>query len=65
VKVTATEIPDVLVLEPAVFKDERGLFFEGFNQKKFENIAGPKVRFGIERNSRRVVQSYRLLRASA
>jgi dTDP-4-dehydrorhamnose 3,5-epimerase len=54
VKVTATEIPDVLVLEPAVFKDERGLFFEGFNQKKFENIAGPKVRFVQDNQSHSV-----------
>jgi dTDP-4-dehydrorhamnose 3,5-epimerase len=45
VKVTATEIPDVLILEPAVFKDGRGFFFESFNQKKFEDIAGLKVRF--------------------
>lgn len=44
-KVTATEIPDVLILEPAAFRDERGLFLECFNQKKIEDIAGAKVRF--------------------
>jgi dTDP-4-dehydrorhamnose 3,5-epimerase len=45
VKVTRTEIPDVLILEPAVFKDERGFFFESFNQKKIEDIAGPQLHF--------------------
>ncbi len=44
-KVTATNIPDVLILEPAVYKDERGFFFEGFNQKKFDVATGLKVRF--------------------
>ena len=53
-KVTPTEIPDVLILEPAVFKDERGFFFESFNQKKFEDIAGPKVRFVQDNQSHSV-----------
>jgi dTDP-4-dehydrorhamnose 3,5-epimerase len=45
VKVTTTEIPDVLILEPAVFKDQRGSFFESFNQRKFEDIASLKIHF--------------------
>lgn len=53
-KVTTTEIPDVLILEPAVFKDERGFFFESFNQKKFEDIAGLKVRFVQDNQSHSV-----------
>lgn len=32
-----TKIPEVLIFEPRVFNDERGLFFESFNQKIFEN----------------------------
>jgi len=44
-KVTATAIPDVLVLEPAVFADERGFFFESFNQKRFEETVGRAVTF--------------------
>ena len=44
-KVTATAIPDVLTFEPAVFKDERGHFFESFNQKNFEDATGFKVCF--------------------
>jgi dTDP-4-dehydrorhamnose 3,5-epimerase len=45
VKVTATAIPDVLIFEPAVYKDARGFFFESFNQKKFEQATGLKDRF--------------------
>lgn len=47
-KITPTEIPDVLVIEPTVYKDSRGWFMETFNQKKFMeklqflNIAFPK-----------------------
>ena len=35
--VIKTEIPDVLIFEPKVFGDERGFFFESFNQKVFED----------------------------
>ena len=35
-QVTATIIPDVLVVEPKVFGDARGFFFESFNAKAFE-----------------------------
>ncbi|AZJ35051.1 dTDP-4-dehydrorhamnose 3,5-epimerase [Tenacibaculum singaporense] len=34
---TKTEIPEVVVIEPKVFGDHRGYFFESFNQKEFEN----------------------------
>lgn len=34
-KVTPTSIPDVLVLEPKVYGDERGFFFESVNQQAF------------------------------
>jgi len=44
-KVTATAIPDVLVLEPAVFADERGFFFESFNHKRFAETVGRAVTF--------------------
>ncbi len=32
-KVSATEIPDVLLIEPKVFGDERGFFFESYNER--------------------------------
>lgn len=53
-KATATEIADVLIIEPAVFKDERGTFFESFNQKKFEDAIGQKVRFVQDNQSHSV-----------
>ena len=37
-RVTDTKIPDVKVLEPTVFEDERGFFFESFNLRKFEEV---------------------------
>ena len=37
---TPTAIPDVLVLEPKVFGDARGFFFESFNQRDFEQATG-------------------------
>ena len=43
--VIKTEIPDVLIFEPKVFGDERGFFFESFNQKVFEEAVGRKVEF--------------------
>lgn len=37
--VIKTEIEDLLVIEPRVFKDERGYFFESYNQKKWEEAS--------------------------
>jgi len=38
--VTATKIPDVLIVEPDVFGDERGFFFESYNRQVFERATG-------------------------
>jgi dTDP-4-dehydrorhamnose 3,5-epimerase len=35
-KVIATELPEVLLIEPKVFGDERGFFFESFNKRAFQ-----------------------------
>jgi dTDP-4-dehydrorhamnose 3,5-epimerase len=51
-KVTATAIPDVLVLEPKVFGDERGFFMESFNQQTFERAVGQSVAFVQDNHSR-------------
>lgn len=51
-KVTATTIPDVLIIEPQVFGDERGFFFESFNQEKFEAAIGRPVSFVQDNHSR-------------
>lgn len=47
-----TKIPDLLILEPKVFGDERGFFYESFNQKEFEGIIGRKVNFVQDNHSR-------------
>lgn len=39
-KVTPAAIPDVLIIEPTVFKDARGCFFESYNDKRFREITG-------------------------
>jgi dTDP-4-dehydrorhamnose 3,5-epimerase len=39
-KAIATAIPDVVIFEPTVFGDERGFFFESFNQRRFEELTG-------------------------
>ena len=39
-KVETTEIPGVLVLTPRIFEDERGFFYESFNQREFDKAIG-------------------------
>ena len=51
-KVTRLAIPDVVLLEPRVFGDERGVFFESFNQAQFEAALGQKVSFVQDNHSR-------------
>ena len=51
-KATPTAIPDVLIIEPKVFGDERGFFFESFNQARFEQAIGKSVQFVQDNHSR-------------
>ena len=44
-QVIKTAIPDVLILEPKVFWDDRGFLFESFNQQTFQNLTGIKANF--------------------
>ena len=44
-KIIKTDIPDLLIVEPEVFGDNRGYFFESFSQRKFEEATGVKVDF--------------------
>ncbi|KQX22352.1 dTDP-4-dehydrorhamnose 3,5-epimerase [Variovorax sp. Root434] len=53
-KATPTAIPDVLVIEPKVFGDARGFFFESFNQKAFDEAVGKHVDFVQDNHSRSV-----------
>ena len=50
--VTPTAIPDVLILEPKVFGDQRGFFFESFNAQDFARITGLNVNFVQDNHSR-------------
>ena len=53
-KITPTSIPDVLIIEPKIFGDERGFFFESFNQAKFESAIGRQVNFVQDNHSKSV-----------
>ncbi len=49
---TPLAIPDVMLIEPTVFGDDRGFFFESFNQSKFEAAIGRHVAFVQDNHSR-------------
>lgn len=51
-KVTSAAIPDVLTIEPKVFGDARGFFYESFNQKAFSQATGLNVDFVQDNHSR-------------
>ncbi len=51
ITVTPTSIPDVLVIEPKVFGDDRGWFFESFNEIDFSAAVGEKVNFVQDNHS--------------
>ena len=50
--VIKTAIPDVLIIEPEVFGDERGFFLESFNQKVFNEATGTNFEFVQDNHSR-------------
>jgi dTDP-4-dehydrorhamnose 3,5-epimerase len=50
--VKPTAIPDLLMLEPQVFGDARGFFFESFNQQDFNQVTGLNVQFVQDNHSR-------------
>ncbi|QGZ29001.1 dTDP-4-dehydrorhamnose 3,5-epimerase [Stutzerimonas stutzeri] len=51
-KVIETDIPDVLIIEPKVFGDERGFFYESFNAAAFEAATGLKRTFVQDNHSK-------------
>ena len=51
-KATATAISDVLIIEPKVFGDQRGFFFESFNQEAFNQVTGLNANFVQDNHSR-------------
>lgn len=51
-QIVPTTIPDVLILEPRVFGDERGFFFESFNERRWHDLTGIDLRFVQHNHSR-------------
>lgn len=51
-KVTRLSIPDVMMIEPKIFGDQRGLFFESFNQRVFNDVTGTSCHFVQDNHSR-------------
>lgn len=51
-KITATAIADVKLIEPTVFGDERGFFYESFHQQRFDEAIGYAVNFVQDNHSR-------------
>jgi dTDP-4-dehydrorhamnose 3,5-epimerase len=51
-KVTPTALPEVLLLEPAVFGDERGFFMESYNARRFREATGIEAAFVQDNHSR-------------
>ncbi len=50
--VVPTNIPDVLILEPKVFGDDRGFFLESYNERVFAELTGIKAQFVQDNHSR-------------
>ena len=51
-KVTSLKIPDVKLIEPDVFEDERGFLYESFNQKKFNEAIDQEIIFVQDNHSK-------------
>ena len=51
---TALRIPEVVLIEPKVFGDERGFFFESFNHRQFEDAIGRSVEFVQDNHSKSI-----------
>ena len=51
-KLIQTHIPDVKLIEPKVFGDDRGFFFESFNRRKFFELTGQDIDFVQDNHSR-------------
>lgn len=51
-KVTACSVPDVLLIEPRVFGDDRGYFYESFNQRAFNGATGLNLTFVQDNHSK-------------
>ncbi|WP_439668171.1 dTDP-4-dehydrorhamnose 3,5-epimerase [Cupriavidus necator] len=50
--IQATALPEVLIIEPKVFGDDRGFFYESFNEKAFKEVTGVERNFVQDNHSR-------------
>ncbi|NEP57119.1 MAG: dTDP-4-dehydrorhamnose 3,5-epimerase [Symploca sp. SIO2G7] len=50
--IISTEIPEVLIIEPRVFEDDRGFFYESYNERAFTEKAGVAIHFVQDNHSR-------------
>ena len=53
-KVTDTQIPEIKIIEPTLFEDDRGFFIESYNQQRFEEAIGYAVNFVQDNHSKSV-----------
>lgn len=51
-QIQKTDLPDVLIIEPKVFGDDRGFFYESFNERRFAELTGTSPRFVQDNHSR-------------
>jgi dTDP-4-dehydrorhamnose 3,5-epimerase len=51
-QITRTTIPDVFIIEPKVFGDDRGFFFESYNKRRFQQLTGLAPEFVQDNHSR-------------
>lgn len=51
-RILKTDIEGVLIIEPRLFEDERGYFFEAFSERKFAELTGIETRFVQDNESR-------------
>lgn len=58
-KVIETALPDVLILKPQVYSDNRGFFFESFNQQRWHEQTGLTTKFVQENHSRSTINVLR------
>lgn len=67
-KVKETPLKDCYIIEPTIFEDERGYFYEKFNQKKFEELTGQNGHFvqdNISKSSYGVLRGLHLQKGEA
>ncbi|MDY7545363.1 dTDP-4-dehydrorhamnose 3,5-epimerase [Glaciimonas sp. CA11.2] len=50
--IQTTDIPDVLIIEPKVFGDDRGFFYESFNERTFQELTGVTTTFVQDNHSK-------------